>query len=63
MMNSGLEKPLYAGTTDCAMKVFAEGGASAFFKGNLSNMFRSVSSSLVLVLYDQFQTWFGQNKH
>ena len=60
MMNSGLDKPLYNGTWDCAMKVHAEGGAKAFFKGNLSNMIRSVSSSLVLVLYDNFQVWFKE---
>ena len=41
-------------------KVYIEGGVPAFFKGNFSNMIRSVSSSLVLVLYDQFQTWFKQ---
>jgi len=60
MMNSGLKEPLYNGTVDCFRKVMAEGGVPAFFKGNLSNMMRSVSSSLVLVLYDQFQTWFKE---
>jgi len=57
MMNSGLEKPIYSGTMDCIRKVNLEGGVQAFFKGNLSNMIRSLSSSLVLVLYDQLKTW------
>lgn len=30
-----------------------------FFKGNLSNVWRSLGSSLVLVLYDEFQKYLG----
>ena len=55
MMNSGLAVPIYSGTTDCFKKIFTHEGMNGFFKGNLSNMMRSVSSSLVLVLYDEFQ--------
>ena len=58
MMNSGLDKPLYNGTMDAVNKINAEGGVKAFYKGNLSNMVRSISSSLVLVLYDKFQQEF-----
>jgi solute carrier family 25 (adenine nucleotide translocator) protein 4/5/6/31 len=37
---------------DCFAKTLKEEGAQGFFKGNLSNLYRSVGSSLVLVLYD-----------
>ena len=42
----------YTGTLDCFKKTFAEEGVHGFFKGNVSNIWRSVGSSLVLVLYD-----------
>ena len=58
MMNSGLLKPIYKSTTDCFSKIRREEGFGGFYKGNLSNMMRSVSSSLVLVLYDEFQREF-----
>jgi len=49
----------YTGTFDCMRKTLAEEGIAGFFKGNLSNIWRSVGSSLVLVLYDKFkQEWF-----
>jgi solute carrier family 25 (adenine nucleotide translocator) protein 4/5/6/31 len=38
---------------DCFRKTLTEEGTQGFFKGNLSNIWRSVGSSLVLVLYDQ----------
>jgi len=46
----------YTGSIDCARKMIAEEGPKAFFKGNLSNIFRGLGSSLCLVLYDEFQT-------
>lgn len=30
-------------------------GLGGFFKGNLSNIYRSIGSSLVLVFYDEFK--------
>ena len=56
MMNSGLDKPIYASTMDCFHKIKREEGPTAFFKGNMSNMIRSISSSLVLILFDEFQS-------
>lgn len=50
----------YSGTLDCFSKTFKEEGITGFFKGNLSNLYRSVGSSLVLVLYDIFKKeWFA----
>lgn len=45
----------YTGTADCFRKILAEEGAAGFFKGNMSNIWRSIGSSLVLVLYDKFK--------
>lgn len=43
----------YKGTFDCFGKILKEEGVPGFFKGNVSNVWRSVGSSLVLVLYDE----------
>ena len=56
MMNSGLDVPIYKDTMDCIRKINTEEGTAAFFKGNMSNMIRSISSSLVLILFDEFQS-------
>lgn len=54
MMESGKAQGarMYKGTIDCASKMLSTEGFTGFFKGNLSNVWRSVGSSLVLVLYD-----------
>jgi solute carrier family 25 (adenine nucleotide translocator) protein 4/5/6/31 len=54
MMESGkaLADRQYKGTFDCLFKIVGNEGFTGFFKGNLSNVWRSVGSSLVLVLYD-----------
>jgi len=58
MMQSGRQEIIYAGTIDCAQKIMRDEGMAAFFKGNLSNMVRSIGSSLVLVLYDELKKSF-----
>ena len=57
MMESGksLAERQYSGTMDCGQKILAQEGFTGFFKGNLSNFWRSIGSSLVLVLYDELQ--------
>jgi len=57
MMQSGRSDVLYASTIDCFRKITQKEGASAFFKGALSNTFRGVGASLVLVLYDEIQSF------
>ena len=57
MMQSGRGDIIYRGTFDCARKIAVKEGFTAFFKGNLSNIYRSIGSSLVLVLYDEFKRW------
>lgn len=48
---------------DCFSKIYKNEGKKAFFKGNVSNMLRSVGSSLVLVLYDELQYYLGMKRH
>ena len=62
MMTSGqtATQRKYTGTIDCAQKILATEGVTGFFKGNLSNFWRSLGSSLVLVLYDEFQKYFAE---
>ena len=58
MMQSGRADILYTGTIDCFRKIYAnEGGMKPFFKGALSNVFRGVGASLVLVMYDEIQRY------
>lgn len=59
MMESGkaADQRAYKGTVDCGTKILAKEGVTGFFKGNLSNFWRSIGSSIVLVLYDELQTY------
>ena len=64
MMQSGRAEIIYEGTRDCANKIYSKEGFNGFFKGNLSNIWRSVGSSLVLVFYDEFQKFLKpEQKH
>lgn len=62
MMESGKEasERQYKGTADCGSKILKTEGFTGFFKGNLSNFWRSIGSSLVLVLYDELQKLFDE---
>jgi len=53
------EQQLYKGTMDCFKKIAAEEGMSAFYKGFVANIFRSVGGALVLVIYDRAKTYLG----
>ena len=41
------------GTMDCWRKIARDEGAAAFFKGNFTNVLRSIGCALVLVGYDE----------
>lgn len=62
MLQSGKKEMTYSGTTDCFNKIYAKEGINGFFKGNISNIWRSVGSSLVLVFYDDLQKIMGVKK-
>ena len=55
MMTSGSKEKLYNGTIDCFKKILQKEGASAFFKGCLSNVIRGTGGALVLTFYDKIQ--------
>ena len=43
----------FSGTMDCWRKILRDEGAKAFFKGNYTNVLRSIGCALVLVGYDE----------
>lgn len=53
MMQSGRADVMYTGTIDCFAKISKNEGTKAFFKGALSNTFRGIGASVVLVMYDE----------
>lgn len=53
MMMSGEGEKMYKGTYDCWKKIARNEGYAAFFKGNFTNVLRSIGCALVLVLYDE----------
>lgn len=62
MMQSGLETPMYSSTLDCWKSIYRMEGVASFYRGALSNMFRSTGAAAILVLYDEikkFMDWGG----
>ncbi|KAJ8750496.1 hypothetical protein K2173_015641 [Erythroxylum novogranatense] len=62
MMQSGLEQPMYYSTLDCWKKIYSTEGVASFYRGAMSNMFRSTGAAAILVLYDEvkkFMKWGG----
>ncbi|KAF3793300.1 putative ADP TP carrier protein [Nymphaea thermarum] len=55
MMQSGLEREAYSSTLDCWKKIYKMEGVASFYRGALSNMFRSTGAAAVLVLYDEIK--------
>ena len=51
----------YTGTLDCISKILKTEGSGGFFKGAMSNVFRGVGASLVLVLYDEIRRFIDPN--
>ncbi|GAA0154539.1 transfer/carrier protein [Lithospermum erythrorhizon] len=62
MMQSGLEVPMYRSTFDCWRTIYRSEGLVSFYRGAVSNIFRSTGAAAVLVLYDEvkkFMNWTG----
>jgi len=53
MMMSGEGEKMYKGTLDCWRKIVKDEGMKALYKGNFTNVLRSIGCALVLVLYDE----------
>lgn len=64
MMQSGKKaaEVQYNGTLDCFAKITKNEGLKAFYKGALSNVFRGVGASMVLVLYDEMKDFLTREK-
>ncbi len=58
-----LDKRQYKRAIDCGKKILSTEGVTGFFKGNLKNFWRSIGSSLVLVLYDEMKEMFDKKNH
>lgn len=60
MMQSGKSSKeiQYKNPLHCTKEIFKQEGFQGFMKGALSNVFRGVGSSLVLVLYDELHEYF-----
>merc|ERR1711939_409493 len=56
-MDVGRKKRVYKGSLHCFGKIIKDEGMEGLFKGCLSNIFRGVGASLVLVLYDDVQKY------
>lgn len=62
MMQGGEKKEiLYRGVLDCFVKIKEKEGLKGFWKGGLANLWRGIGASLVLVLYDEIQSFWGYN--
>lgn len=55
MMQSGLEHRMYKNTWDCWKKIYKRESMTSFYRGAVSNMFRSTGAALILVLYDEMK--------
>ena len=56
MMQSAKKEVIYSGAIDCIRKMYQKEGVFGFWKGNFTNILRSVGSSLCLVLYDEMKS-------
>lgn len=53
MMMAGEGEKMYTGTMDCWKKIVKDEGWKALYKGNATNVMRSIGCALVLVGYDE----------
>ncbi|XP_076944739.1 putative ADP,ATP carrier protein At5g56450 [Bidens hawaiensis] len=59
MMQSGIDRPMYSSTLDCWKVIYKTEGFRSFYRGALSNMFRSTGAAAILVLYDEVKKFMG----
>ena len=55
MMNGFQKEKIFSNSYECARVILKQEGVRGFYKGNLSNILKSGSSSLMLVLFDSFK--------
>lgn len=61
MMQSGMDEPTYGSTLDCWRKIYRKEGIKSFYRGAVSNMFRSTGAAAILVLYDEVKKFMNRN--
>ena len=64
MVESGkhISDKKYVNVWDCINYIYKENGFKGFYKGIYANIFRSISSSLVLVLYDEINKFMKEEE-
>lgn len=59
IVQGGEQNKRYKNSFNCIRIMYTEEGFRGFYKGYLTNVIRTCGSSLVLVLYDEFQKYLG----
>lgn len=62
MMQSGMEEQMYSTTMDCWRKIYKIEGFVSFYRGAVSNIFRSTGAAAVLVLYDELKKFMDRER-
>ncbi|ONK59306.1 uncharacterized protein A4U43_C08F5090 [Asparagus officinalis] len=62
MMQSGTKERMYGSTLDCWRKIYRTEGCSSFYRGAVSNMFRSTGAAAILVLYDEVKKFMNRGR-
>lgn len=62
MMQSGMDVQMYSSTLDCWRKIYKVEGIKSFYRGALSNMFRSTGAAAILVLYDEVKKFMDRGR-
>ncbi|KAF8715680.1 hypothetical protein HU200_026620 [Digitaria exilis] len=62
MMQSGMDVQMYSSTLDCWRKIYRMEGVRSFYRGALSNMFRSTGAAAILVLYDEVKKFMDRGR-
>jgi solute carrier family 25 (mitochondrial adenine nucleotide translocator), member 4/5/6/31 len=62
MMQSGMEVQMYSSTLDCWRMIYKQEGVRSFYRGALSNMFRSTGAAAILVLYDEVKKFMNRGR-
>lgn len=61
-MQSCKKEKMYSSSIDCITKTYREIGLMGFWRGSMSNIIRSVGSSMCLVFYEKLQRMGPTNK-
>ncbi|KAL5973629.1 hypothetical protein ACLOJK_030283 [Asimina triloba] len=60
MMQSGMDRPMYQNTLDCWRKIYRMEGVASFYRGAVSNVFRSTGAAAILEIFVHYRQ--GDNR-